>query len=199
LTGLMASKLLKMCEANYPSYGDNSNEGKGILWMKEFANRKDDLMETAILSCMSYCKKFPTIADINEAIKDLQYDEKTKPSKQITYDRKWYEPLAFKAFELVGKQKDCKKYLADVDVKPLMEYAKSIFPGISDELVLKNYPEFAQGLQSLEACLYCRMDKSQCVTAGYSIKHVLTPDGWIKNEYARCKKNPEQPKKRGRE
>jgi len=152
-------------------------------------------METALRLCWTTCQFFPTPADITTAIKELQFDESTKPSLQIAHDRKWDEPMAFKAFELVGRQKDCKKYLDNVDVTELAEYARSIFPEITDELVLKNYPELSSGQQSLHTCLACTVDKSRCITQGYRIKHVLRPDGYVSNNMSRCQKNMEQVKR----
>jgi hypothetical protein len=73
---------------------------KGILWMKEFQRYPDDLMETAIISCINYCKTFPTIAEIKQAIRDLQYVEQTKP-KQLEHRSNWNEPLADKAFKML--------------------------------------------------------------------------------------------------
>lgn len=180
----MAAKLIKMCSANYPSYGE-SNEAKGMLWMQTFQKESDDLMQTAIISCLSYCKKFPTIAEIKEAIKDLQYEEQTKPKIQLPWDMPREINLAQKAREFVQSGK-AKEYLQSIDITKLVEYAKVHFPSISNELVLKNYNEFSDGLKQLDQCFSCRMMKQTC--DNMRIKHELSADGFVKNLLERCQK-----------
>lgn len=179
----MAAKLIKMCTANYPSYGE-SNEAKGMLWMQTFQKESDELMQTAIISCLSYCKKFPTIAEIREAIKDLRYEEQVKP-KQLAWDVKRTDSLHQKIMDMATGKTSTKKYLSTVDITKLAKYARRFFPNISDELILKNYPELSSGLESENMCWECKTSKQACNNV--KVKHeLLNADGWIKNTYAVC-------------
>ena len=182
----MTKKLLMMCSANYPNYGEDMT-AKGVLWMGEFQKYQDDLMETAIRSCMSFCKKFPTISDIKDAIKDLAYDEQTKP-KQLPWDVKRDFSIAAKAVKFVHDGKAA-EYMASVDITGLHQYAKTQFPEISAELVRKNYSEVIAGYESILACGACRGGKSQCVTGGYVTKLRMTPNGYMNIEMQACQKN----------
>ena len=184
MTGATATKLLMMCSANYPNHGEDL-KAKGVLWMQMFQSKDDGLMETAIISCLNYCKKFPTIADIKEAIKDLMYVEETKP-KQLAWDVKRTDSLHKKIMDMATGKTSTKEYLASVDITKLAEYARVFFPAISNELVLKNYPELSSGLESKNMCHYCRTSKQACNNV--MVKHELLPNGFIKNTYQRCEK-----------
>lgn len=187
MTGAMLTKLMKMCSANWNSYGEDLTF-KGVQWAKTFEKIPDDLMETAIISCINYCTKFPTIADIKQSIRDLQYEEQTKP-KQLEHRTNWHEPLATKAFKMVA-DRQAKKFIQDVSIGDLVEYARLYFPEISEETVRKNLPEFYQGQESQDACFACRLNSvGDCYNKGFTIKHWMEPDGRIKNEMLKCQKN----------
>jgi hypothetical protein len=153
-----------------------------------FGGKDDGLIETAVRLCWLKCKFFPTPADINEAIKDLQYEEQTKPKLQLPSRQNWYDPQAKKAFEMVAQGK-AKQFLDEADIGELLEYARIHFPDISPETVRKNYPELQQGLECSNMCWNCRIDKNACLTQGWTIKHWLHKDGRIANEMAKCQKN----------
>jgi len=182
----MLLKVMKMCRANYPDYNADFM-AKGVLWMDEFIKEPDDLMETAIRSCITFSKKFPTIADIRESIRDLKYDEQSKP-KQLTYDIKRTNDLHKKIMDMASGKTDTKSYLQSLDISKQIQYAKTIFPDISPELVLRNLPEFMQGMEQQEKCFACRMQKQAC--DGGMVKHYLDfKTGWVSNQMARCNKN----------
>lgn len=186
MTGAMAAKLIKMCTANYPSYGE-SNESKGMLWMQTFQKEPDDLMQTAIISCMSICKKFPTVADIKEAIRDLRYEEQSKP-KQLAYEVKRDDTLHKKIMDMASGKTDTKEYIKNMDISDVLEHARFNFPNISESTIRDNYPELLEGLKCQEMCWNCRIDVNACLTKGYVIKHNMHPSGRIKNEMAQCQK-----------
>lgn len=183
----MSVKLVKMCATNYDSYGKDLKL-IGIQWMEKFQKESDDLMYTAILSCIDYCKKFPTIADINEAIRDLQYEEQVKP-KQLEHKTNWNELLADKAFSMV-RSGQAKKFLQEVDIGDLVEYARQYFPEISEETVRKNLPELYQGQGSQHSCFVCRLPNvTECVNHGFVVKHWMEKNGRITNQMLACQKN----------
>lgn len=189
MTGAMSTKLIKYCASNYEVYDNTDLKAKGVTWMREFQKEPDDLMETAVRSCVGFCKKFPTVADIKEAIRDLQYEEEVKP-KQLPWGGKWEEPQAKKVFEMANGNQDTKAYLASVDVTELTQYARLFFKDISEQLVIQNYPELVDGKKGADMCWNCRIDKNACLTQGWIIKHNLDKKtGRIKNEMARCQKN----------
>jgi len=184
MTGAMLKKIMDLCRANYPDY-NTDYKAKGVLWMDEFIKQPDDLMETAIRSCITFGKKFPTIADIADAIKDLRYVEQVKP-KQLAWDVKRSNGLHQKIMDMATGKTDTKVYLQTLDISKQLEYASKFFPDISAELVLRNLPEFMQGMEYDEMCWSCRTMKQACV--GYKPKHVLGSDGWVSNQWAKCEK-----------
>ena len=173
-----------VCAANYPNHGEDL-KAKSILWMQTFQGKDDGLMETAIISCLNYCKKFPTIADIREAINLLHYEETTKP-KQIGYEVKYDSNVAKRALQFARDGK-AKEYMQSLDITELIVYAKQSFPDISPELVLRNYIEFMQGKEKEDQCFACRMQKQAC--EGWKFKHYLDfKTGYVKNEMLKCDK-----------
>jgi len=184
MTGAMLDKILKMCRANYPDYNIDY-KSKGVLWMQEFIKQPDDLMETAMWSCIKFCKKFPAIADINEAIRDLHYDSSTKP-KQLAWEVPRTNSLQQKISDMVNGKTDTKQYLQSLNISKQIEYARTFFQDISAELVLRNLPEFMQGMEQEELCWHCKIQKQAC--NGYKVKHWLNKDGWVSNQYVKCEK-----------
>ena len=177
---------MDLCRANYPDY-NTDYFAKGVLWMDEFIKQPDDLMETAIRSCITFGKKFPTIADIREAIRDLQYDEQVKP-KQIPWDVKRDYAISARAVKFVKDGRSA-EYMASVDITKLRQYAKYYFPEISDELIRKNYSEVVAGMESVERCSACRTCRNECFSKGYVTKMRLHTDGYMTIEMQACEKN----------
>lgn len=173
-----------MCTANWSTYGEDLKL-KGIQWLKEFAKYDDDLMETAIRSCFVSCDKFPQIKDILEAIRDLAWEEQTKP-KQIAYNVKRSESLQQKIYNMATGKVSTKEYLQNLDISKEVAYAKTIFPDISHELVLRNLCEIMQGMEQVDKCIACRTMKQAC--EGYRVVHRLEKTGWIYNDMAKCEK-----------
>jgi len=185
MTGAMLQKMLMMCRANYPDYNTDF-KAKGVLWMDEFIKEPDDLIETAIRSCITFSKKFPTVADIREAIRDLRYDEQSKP-KQLAWEVKRSDSLHQKIMDMTSGKVDTKAYLQSVDITELVVYAKQYFLDISPELVLRNLNEFTQGKEKEDQCFACRMQKQAC--GGWKIGHYLDyRTGYVKNEMIKCNK-----------
>lgn len=179
-----ASRLVTATKEVFPS-SKNDIDSTIDVWMGLFSGKDNGLMETAIRSCWLGCKFFPTPADITEAIKDLMYVEQTKP-KQLAWDVKRTDSLHKKIMDMATGKTSTKEYLASVDITKLAEYARVFFPAISNELVLKNYPELSSGLESQNMCHYCRTSKQACNNV--MVKHELLPNGYIKNLYQVCEK-----------
>lgn len=188
MTATMANRCIDLCLANLPlNTRINVKETLG-LWLIKFANIQDDLFYTAILLCLDNCKGFPQIVDIKQAIRDLSYEEQTKP-KQIEHRSNWQEPLAIKAFEMV-RSGQAKKFLQEVDVSNLVKYAKQHFPDITEDLVRKNIPELYQGRECQDGCFHCRLPNvTECVNKGFVVKHCMDKYGRISNEMLACQKN----------
>jgi hypothetical protein len=182
----MCANLIKRCAANFDVYGKDLRL-LSVQWMESFQKYNDDLMETAVILCISSLKKFPMISDIKDAIKELAYDEQSKP-KQLSWDVKRTNSLHQKIMDMATGKTDTKEYLSKVDITEMKQYAKVFFLDISDELVLRNYPEFAHGMESQAMCFACRTDKSVCITGGYQVTHWLCKDGTVKNEMRKCEK-----------
>lgn len=179
-----------MCLANFPLATNIKTDGTLLLWAKEFDRIPEDLFITAVISCINFCKMFPTVSDIRQAIKDLQYEEQAKPKQLLPWNATRDEKIAKKVFEMVEQGK-AKEYLYGLNIGKLVEYAKDFFPDISDELVLRNYPEFVQGLEQQNKCFACRTMKQVC--DGWLFKHLLdSKTGYVSNQMARCQKNIKQ-------
>jgi len=182
----MCANLIKRCASNFDSYGKDLKL-LSVQWMESFQKYNDDLMETAVILCISSLKKFPMISNIKDAIKELAYDEQSKP-KQLSWDVKRTSSLHQKIMDMATGKTDTKDYLSKADITEMRKYSKVFFPDISDESILKNYPEFDSGMESQAMCFACRTDPSVCITKGYQIRHRMESNGYIKNEMAKCQK-----------
>jgi hypothetical protein len=181
-----ASRLVTLTKEIFPS-SKVDDDNMVDIWMGIFGRKDNGLMETALRSCWTSCKFFPTPAEITEAIRELLHEEQTK-SKQLPWDVKRDYAIATKAVKFVHDGKAA-EYMASVDITQLYQYAKTQFPEISAELVRKNYSEVIAGYESVLACGACRGGKSQCVTGGYVTKLRMNSNGYMTIEMKACQKN----------
>jgi hypothetical protein len=187
LSAVMVDQCLDLCVANFPRDRNLEVTETTGLWLKMFGKIQDDLFYTAITLCLSNSKTFPTVADIKQAIRELQWEETTKP-KQLEHRSNWQEPLAAKAFKMVADGQ-AKKFLQEVDIGDLVEYARQYFPDISEDSVRKNLPELYQGQESQDCCFSCRISSiNDCITKGFVVKHWMEKDGRITNQMLKCQK-----------
>jgi hypothetical protein len=178
MTGAMSAKLMKMCSANWNSYGADLKL-KGIQWMKTFEKEPDDLMETAIISCFDYCKEFPTIADVKEVIREIQRDKRLQPKlQQLASNPKWKEPPKVKEY----------------DYNELYQYAKLFFSEITMEQVKLNDNEINENMQTNNCCHGCGYTDGNCPSGGYHPVMYMRENGRIQNDMMRCEKKREYTK-----
>lgn len=184
----MGQQALELCLANFPMATHIQTDGTLLLWCKVFEKIPDDVFITAVMCCLKSCKMFPTVADIKQAIKGLQY-EKQIQSRQILWNGKRDTKISNQVFKMVAED-NLGKYMSTVDIIKLHAYAKTYFPDISAETVRKNYAEFVAGMEGMERCRQCRTSRNQCISHGWLIKHWLNnKTGYVSNEMARCNNN----------
>lgn len=157
--------------------------------MATFKNHSDDLMETAIHLVIMSCRTWPTVADINNAVDELQRDIRMEPQLQRLPSRSDFSsPLAQKVFEVIKNDK-AKEYLAQVDISPVKKYALTKFPDMTDDTIRRNYNELHTAMTSLEKCRGCQWQNGKCDTNGFYIVPMIAVNGWVKTEYAMCPKH----------
>lgn len=186
----MANKMIQLCKANFPLCFGIDTKGTTGLWLYSFQQTPDDVFETAVRLALLTCKSFPTVAEIRRAIDELRQEVSTQPKPAVLPRSRKVNPVVVRALEL-AKQGKVKELIASVDVSDLMEFARYSFPGISEQSVLRNLNELLTAKEDSERCFACRYQPGQCLTNGYYIKPRMMPDGWIKNEYAKCEKKLE--------
>lgn len=78
---------------------------------------------------------------------------------------------------------------ARTDAK-FIRYARTKFPGISDELIRQNLCEIITVYEAEFKCKSCCMGIDMCSelinSAGYTYRILLQPNGWMKIEYVPC-------------
>lgn len=180
---------MDMITANFPLQKNIDITKTAALWMATFRNQPDDVMETAIMLVLSSNKHWPTIADVNSAISELQREIRSEPQLQYLPSRSdWTSPIAAKAMAMV-KSGQSKQYLDEVDITTVRDYAKTKFFEISDDSIRRNYNELHTAMSYEERCKNCMWDSGECDTAGFYVVPAMRPDGLITTDYTMCTKH----------
>lgn len=157
-----------------------------ILWLAQFKNVDDVLMMKAVKLCLENYKRFPTVADIKEAVKEIRYISSLKQTKQIAYTPK-PSKIAERFFAMQNDSKQLKEHALQLDITELANYARTTFPNLTDEFIRENYCEIVTAKNYEDMCFNCRIDPSQCLTGGFGAK-LMVEDGRVKVEMVKCRK-----------
>lgn len=178
--------LLKVT-ANQPISNPKNLETTGQLWKETFAQYSDEFMEKAIDQCLTWCERFPMVADIKKAIVEVRQMEPIK-APQLPPGRSKLQPKAIsQAFEAVRLGRT-RELMEAVDMSPLKAFARQIFPDISDELIMQNYLELRLSLESMQMCKGCSMDGPYCSSSGFITVPEMNSNGTMKTVMKPCKK-----------
>lgn len=183
----MANELIRACKANYPLFSNANTQDTLKLWLLHFANVDDGLMKTAIILCQETSKGFPTVAEIKNAINEIQRDARLQPKKQLPARSRWTSPAAKQAFEVV--KTDCVKNFAQtMDISDVMDFAKWAFNDISEDTVRRNYSEILAAKNSCEMCKTCMWSATECSLNGFKVSMRMNSHGYVINEMIACQK-----------
>ena len=188
MTGSKALTLVQMVSANYPD--SRIDEKKTMaLWLDVFRDASDDLMETAVRMCVLSCKKFPTVADIKQAIAEWYHEASLQTgAAALPHPRsRQTSPAADRAFTAI-RSGQAKEYAENLYDKDVFEWIKCKMPDITDESIRRNYPEIQYAYESNVRCLGCRWHNGGCDTQGFYAVPLMMTGGFVKNEMARCSK-----------
>lgn len=188
LTNRGIAKMLLMATANMPLSNPKQLEATGQLWKQHFSQYSDEFMEKAVNQCLTWCKTFPTIADIKQAISELRQMDDPIKTPQLPPGRSKLQPKAIsQAFEAVRLGRT-RELMEAVDMSPLKAFARQIFPEISDELIMQNYLELRLSMESMQMCKGCSMDGPYCSSSGFITAPELNKNGTMKNVMKPCRK-----------
>lgn len=195
----MLEKIIRKTAANFPAQ-QNINLGEvGRLWMHYFEEKPDDVMDGAVNLVLLNSRTWPTVRDINDAVNSLTADKHYASAvfRRLEYSPKSRQmsPAVQKALAMV-KSGRAKEFFAGMDISAVREYAKSVFPDISESVIRKNYNELDTAKSCLERCRSCMWTTADCDTSGFYIAPVLKKGGWISNEYKMCPKHSSAKKRR---
>ncbi len=157
-----------------------------------FSKFDDGLMETAIIYCRENVRGFPQVADIKNAIREIQRDLRTEPRlQQLPQRANWMSSKAAEAFE-VDKSGKAQAYLDSQDYTELHTYAKLSFPEISLELVKINANEIQYCMDENNRCRGCGYSDGNCIpNSGYHPVLYLRKNGVMQYDMMRCAKKRE--------
>lgn len=186
----MADRMIQLCQANFPLCSTINTVQTTGLWLQLFKNTADDVFETAVRLSLLTCKTFPTVADIRKAIDELRQEINSQPKPAMIARSRKVNPATAAALQQASEGK-AKELISSVDVSDLMDFARCKFPNISEQAVRNNLNEILAAKEDADRCFVCRYQPGQCMTNGYFIKPLMMPNGWVKNEYAKCLKKRE--------
>lgn len=187
LTNRGIAKMLLMATANMPLSNPKQLEATGQLWKQNFSQYSDEFMERAMNQCLSWCEKFPMVADIKKAIAEVRQMEPIK-APQLPPGRSKVQPKAIsQAFEAVRLGRTM-ELMEAVDMTPLKRFARQLFPEISNELIMQNYLELRLSFESNEMCRGCNLDGPYCSSGGFITAPEMNSNGTMKTVMNPCKK-----------
>ena len=177
-------QLINDCAANTPQEFFRDLTQTMDLWMREFGGVDDGLMTTAVKMHLTSAKAFPTVAEIKTNIRELRRDLSQKsPTPRST---EMSAPVR-KVLDMVLKG-DIGRAVAEMDITRELEFARTVFPNISDDIVRRNFCEISAVLSESEMCRMCLVLPTDCLSKGYVQRMSLTPGGVIETTVIRCRK-----------
>lgn len=193
MTPETAGRLVFRALSNCPLNTNCDVESTAELWLDVFVDVEDSLMEKALFAVMKSVKGFPQIVDLGNAIDELRRDMITQPQPAMLSRSRKVDNFTLGVLrQLASKNpQKTKEIIQNIDVSDLMDFAKCKFPDISEQTVRNNFNEILAAKEDSDRCFACRYQPGQCTTNGYYIKPLMKPNGWVKNEYAKCLKKRE--------
>lgn len=70
----------------------------------------------------------------------------------------------------------------------IADFARTVFPHISDEIIWQNERDIREHMESAQRCASCRWMPDQCPTAGNRVEIALQPDGRTITSLVFCSK-----------
>ncbi len=190
MTKQMAAKLVFTAAANFPGMQSRQLDATAALWLESFRKYEDKQMETALRLALFTCKYFPTVADLEEAVTSLRYNEQTVPKLPMADDKR----INPKISELMSRAAngELHELATGIDIRELKTFARSRYPNLSDELIRLNCIELIRLKEEVTRCERCG-GPEYCPTGQYAATPRLAANGYITLAYDRCSKWQRQP------
>lgn len=190
-----ASTMLLLATANFPLNTAKQIEQTGQLWLEVFKNYTDERMKDAMLQCLTWCKNFPTVADLKQALIELrQMETPSAPRLPPSEPSRKSQEAIRQAFDAVRSgMRD--KMMNEVDISKLRLYYRDLLLDLSDDFVFKNYNELMICMDSSQMCNGCMWDAEKCTTSGWIYVPDIDPNRFVIAVMKPCKKNKSVHKK----
>jgi hypothetical protein len=143
-----------------------------LLWMHDLADKDDQVVEDAMWIVFKHCHYWPNIADIQQAIAELQQERQYKQDKPglleeaerhaTDYGKMCLRIVKSGKFSGPDYERVKKDAIEDVNT-----FARMIFPDITDESIWRNYPELSNAQKRALMCDTCLWMPRDCNYKGY--------------------------------
>jgi len=184
--------IAKMFFVSAKNYRENFNKDDALviqtIWFEKFASYPDELIQDAFDHVFRNCKQFPTVFDIQKAVNEKQNEKRytTEPWLMMPeyFNTAQAKAVLHKVMDMLEDGNIPKYDLAD----ELRQYAKSLFPDISDELIYRNYNELAWCMEWEKKCNMCLWTPADCDLHGHQPYLKINKNGSMTEYVKPCKK-----------
>lgn len=150
-------------------------------------------MITAMILALKTAYDFPTISDIRRAIDELRADLRYKNPEQtklLEAGERPYNPAISALIQgmIANRHVEMPEKLRAEIVADVRDYARSLFPEASDELIRRNHLELRFAMERIDMCKRCLWLPKDCTQGGYVPVVRLQKDGWMHTTMAPCQK-----------
>lgn len=183
MTASTAIKLINQLKNNYPTAINIDSQKLAELWYESFEKVPDDKMEVAINLHVLSSNKFPTVFDLRLALTELDEPAGGNIDKYAERVSREVTPTIQEIWKIV---KSGSFNYQNMYIEPgILQFARELFPEISEVLLKKNYCQINYAYEHEAYCRQCQ-GKENCLTKGYKPKLSLHPKGWIAVQMCRC-------------
>jgi hypothetical protein len=153
-------------------------------WHAVLGELDEETARLAAIDLMDSITQFPAPAQVLAAARDMMRSRMNAP-KALSAAAAAAEQGTIK--EMLRRLYDGSAKAADfgVDRAPETDFARRLFPAITDELIQKNWLELKYARERLAACSGC-FSVRQCPTNGLMPVLTLRPDGWMMRKMVGC-------------
>ena len=196
----VVADMVDKCKANYPSASFLEPEelaAKADLWQEMFANVDEGLFRTAVNLAILECKNFPSVADIQRAIKGFK-DNNESVIEDHAENRKteWSaeeleraKRIAAQANQVVAQGRHKERLIESDNFAQAAAYARRKWPELSNERIYNGLCSIMEAMVTESKCNGCRGGEcpfSYCKT----VLQLDSRTGAITTAMAKCPKHP---------
>ena len=170
---------------------EEEGENTQALWYANFRNEPDEKMETAMIMVINSSLFFPNVAEIRKALDELNQDLRYTQDKPRQLERGQSRSEAKANLERMQKYIAAfaaGNYDKSAWVDELRPFAKTIFPEIGDETILRNYNELSHARDRAEYCRSCIWLPADCEYKGFVPVLTMESTGFVHEGMIPCHK-----------